>query len=205
MGKMVYLMGKSSTGKDTIYRELLKSSSLQLKKIVPYTTRPMRAGEKEGRECVARRTLYKMLKHSQRVVVLADNALTKRSYCRDVAGSPPEHLLSLASHLQHAVSVFVNSNNRRLFKYNTFALDINKDRGRAEVDTDILSHKNTSEKIICAKAHYKLYTKSVNNAISLPFFCNVCRKLKSARRLRNFHQTVTQCISKILKISDQNY
>ena len=50
MGKMVYLMGKSSTGKDTIYRELLKSSSLQLKKIVPYTTRPMRAGEKEGRE-----------------------------------------------------------------------------------------------------------------------------------------------------------
>lgn len=50
MGKMVYLMGKSSTGKDTIYRELLKSSSLHLKKIVPYTTRPMRAGEKEGRE-----------------------------------------------------------------------------------------------------------------------------------------------------------
>ena len=50
MGKMVYLMGKSSTGKDTIYRELLKNSSLQLKKIVPYTTRPMRAGEKEGRE-----------------------------------------------------------------------------------------------------------------------------------------------------------
>ena len=35
MGKMVYLMGKSSTGKDTIYRELLKSSSLQLKKIGP--------------------------------------------------------------------------------------------------------------------------------------------------------------------------
>lgn len=50
MAEMVYLMGKSSTGKDTVCRELLKSSSLQLKKIVPYTTRPMRAGEKEGKE-----------------------------------------------------------------------------------------------------------------------------------------------------------
>lgn len=50
MGKMVYLMGKSSTGKDTVYKQLLKKSSLGLKKIVPYTTRPIRDGEKQGRE-----------------------------------------------------------------------------------------------------------------------------------------------------------
>jgi guanylate kinase len=50
MGKMVYLMGKSSSGKDTVYKELLKKESLQLKKIVPYTTRPIRAGEKDGEE-----------------------------------------------------------------------------------------------------------------------------------------------------------
>ena len=50
MGKMVYLMGKSSTGKDTVYKQLLKSPSLKLKKIVPYTTRPIRAGETEGEE-----------------------------------------------------------------------------------------------------------------------------------------------------------
>ena len=50
MGKMVYLMGKSSTGKDTVYKQLLKNPFLQLKKIVPYTTRPIRVGETEGEE-----------------------------------------------------------------------------------------------------------------------------------------------------------
>ena len=48
MGKIVYLMGKSSTGKDTIYRELLKEGTIAYEKIVPYTTRPIRAGEKNG-------------------------------------------------------------------------------------------------------------------------------------------------------------
>lgn len=50
MGKMVYLMGKSSSGKDTVYKQLLKNNSLQLKEIVPYTTRPIRAGERNGKE-----------------------------------------------------------------------------------------------------------------------------------------------------------
>ena len=50
MGKMVYLMGKSSTGKDTVYRELLKNDKFNFQKIVLYTTRPIRAGEKQGRE-----------------------------------------------------------------------------------------------------------------------------------------------------------
>lgn len=50
MGKIVCLMGKSSTGKDTIYKKLLAQESIRLKRIVPYTTRPMREGEKEGVE-----------------------------------------------------------------------------------------------------------------------------------------------------------
>ncbi len=50
MGKIVCLMGKSSTGKDTIYKRLLVQEDLGLKRIVPYTTRPMREGEKEGVE-----------------------------------------------------------------------------------------------------------------------------------------------------------
>ena len=50
MGKMVYLMGKSSTGKDTVYKQLLKNPFFFFKKIVPYTTRPIRAGETEGEE-----------------------------------------------------------------------------------------------------------------------------------------------------------
>ncbi len=50
MGKMVYLMGKSSTGKDTVYKKLLEKEELQLKQIVPYTTRPIRACETQGEE-----------------------------------------------------------------------------------------------------------------------------------------------------------
>ncbi|MBQ7776110.1 MAG: guanylate kinase [Lachnospiraceae bacterium] len=50
MGKIICLMGKSSTGKDTIFKRLLKREELGLKLIVPYTTRPMREGEREGVE-----------------------------------------------------------------------------------------------------------------------------------------------------------
>lgn len=50
MGKIVYLMGKSSTGKDTIFKRLLEDDGLKLKNIVPYTTRPLRDGEKDGEE-----------------------------------------------------------------------------------------------------------------------------------------------------------
>lgn len=48
MGKLFCLMGKSSTGKDTIYQLLLQQPRLALGTIVPYTTRPIRAGESEG-------------------------------------------------------------------------------------------------------------------------------------------------------------
>lgn len=50
MGKIFCVMGKSATGKDTIYQKLLHENSLQLQRIVPYTTRPIREGEIEGRE-----------------------------------------------------------------------------------------------------------------------------------------------------------
>lgn len=50
MGKIFCVMGKSATGKDTIYQKLLHENALQLKKIIPYTTRPIREGEEEGRE-----------------------------------------------------------------------------------------------------------------------------------------------------------
>ena len=50
MGKIFCVMGKSATGKDTIYQKLLNESGLDLKRIIPYTTRPIREGEVEGRE-----------------------------------------------------------------------------------------------------------------------------------------------------------
>lgn len=48
MGKLIVLMGKSATGKDTIYKLLQADKSLNLQQLVPYTTRPMRAGERSG-------------------------------------------------------------------------------------------------------------------------------------------------------------
>lgn len=48
MSKIYMIMGKSATGKDTIYARLMKRRDLKLKKIVPYTTRPMREGETDG-------------------------------------------------------------------------------------------------------------------------------------------------------------
>ena len=50
MGKIFYIIGKSSTGKDTIYKCLLENKELDLKPFVIYTTRPIREGEHQGRE-----------------------------------------------------------------------------------------------------------------------------------------------------------
>ena len=49
MGKIFYLMGKSASGKDSIYKRL-RSACPELKSIVLYTTRPMRKGEQDGVE-----------------------------------------------------------------------------------------------------------------------------------------------------------
>lgn len=50
MGKIFCIIGKSSTGKDTIFKRLLKREDLNLKNIISYTTRPIRENEKEGIE-----------------------------------------------------------------------------------------------------------------------------------------------------------
>lgn len=49
MGKIYYMMGKSSSGKDTLYKEVLKALP-KLRTLVLYTTRPIREGEQEGIE-----------------------------------------------------------------------------------------------------------------------------------------------------------
>jgi len=50
MGKIYILLGKSASGKDTVYRRLLADESLKLMPYVGYTTRPIREGEKDGVE-----------------------------------------------------------------------------------------------------------------------------------------------------------
>ena len=50
MGRIFYLMGKSSTGKDSFYKQLISDEKLGLKNIVMYTTSPIRAQERNGEE-----------------------------------------------------------------------------------------------------------------------------------------------------------
>ena len=48
MGHIYCIMGKSSSGKDTIFKLLLSREELKLNRIVSYTTRPIRSGENNG-------------------------------------------------------------------------------------------------------------------------------------------------------------
>lgn len=48
MTRIFYIIGKSSSGKDSVYKRLILK--MGLKPIVLYTTRPMRENEQEGRE-----------------------------------------------------------------------------------------------------------------------------------------------------------
>ena len=69
MGKIFLLMGKSSSGKDTIYRELMREKDLGLKKVVSYTTRPMREGETDGVQYLFKNEEeYKQLKADNKII-----------------------------------------------------------------------------------------------------------------------------------------
>lgn len=49
MGKIYYIMGKSSSGKDSVFKEIQKRIP-ELSQITMYTTRPIREGERDGGE-----------------------------------------------------------------------------------------------------------------------------------------------------------
>ncbi len=69
MSKIFIVMGKSSTGKDTIYKRLLECDDINLETAVMYTTRPIRVGEVDGVEYhfVDEETLQK-LNDSKRII-----------------------------------------------------------------------------------------------------------------------------------------
>ena len=50
MAYIFCLMGKSSSGKDSVYRRLLDDGTLGLRRLVTGTTRPIREGERDGAE-----------------------------------------------------------------------------------------------------------------------------------------------------------
>lgn len=63
------LMGKSASGKDTIYERLLADEELSLRRVIPYTTRPRRDGEVEGREYhYTTRETYEQLRSDGRLI-----------------------------------------------------------------------------------------------------------------------------------------
>ncbi len=69
MGKIYYIMGKSSSGKDTIYKKLMERMRDKLKTVTGYTTRPMREGETDGVEYFfVTREKYREMK-SQGIVI----------------------------------------------------------------------------------------------------------------------------------------
>lgn len=66
MGKLFVFMGKSASGKDTLYR-LVMEKYRNLHPVIPYTTRPIRAGESEGAEYhfVTEEEMEKMQRRNQ--------------------------------------------------------------------------------------------------------------------------------------------
>lgn len=69
MSKLFCVMGKSASGKDTLFRMLVEAPELGLHTVVPYTTRPIREGEREG---VAYHFVdeagYQALKHAGKII-----------------------------------------------------------------------------------------------------------------------------------------
>lgn len=74
MGKIFCLIGKSSCGKDTLYKRILAEGNLPLKTLVSYTTRPIRNGETDGVE-------YYFLTENQLQVLEQENKIIElRAY-----------------------------------------------------------------------------------------------------------------------------
>lgn len=76
---IIVLVGCTSSGKDTILKELISSSNLNVKPIISFTSRPMRSGEVDGRE------YHFITKEDMLKKISNDEFIEVRSY--DVAGS----------------------------------------------------------------------------------------------------------------------
>lgn len=69
MAKIYVLMGKSATGKDTIYKKLLERDNLHLQEVVTYTTRPIRNNETEGMEYhFVDKSFFKQCKEKNKII-----------------------------------------------------------------------------------------------------------------------------------------
>ena len=69
MGHIYYIMGKSASGKDSVFRVLAADPELRLRTVVMYTTRPMREGEQDGREYFFRNEEFLAAKQAEGTVI----------------------------------------------------------------------------------------------------------------------------------------
>ncbi len=79
MAKLFLIMGKSASGKDTLYKDIVERFAGKLGTVVPYTTRPMRAGETEGKE-------YHFLSEEQMRAMEADGKVIESRCYQTVYG-----------------------------------------------------------------------------------------------------------------------
>lgn len=71
MGKIYCIMGKSSSGKDSVYRRIMEQGTPVLERIIPYTTRPRREGEQDGREYVfVKEAQVQQLEEAEKIIEL---------------------------------------------------------------------------------------------------------------------------------------
>lgn len=77
MARLFIILGKSSTGKDTLYKRLMACEELNLKTAVIYTTRPIRNSETNGVEYhfVDEATLFELQKENKIIEHRAYNTI----------------------------------------------------------------------------------------------------------------------------------
>ena len=66
MGKIYCVMGKSSSGKDSIYSRIMQQGNPALLRIVPYTTPVGRERRMDGNMCLRMRHMYSSWKAQAR-------------------------------------------------------------------------------------------------------------------------------------------
>lgn len=83
MSNLIYIMGKSSAGKDTIYQKVKEKIDTNI--YIPYTTRPMREGETQGREYnFITREEFNILEKEQKVMENRNYNVINKNGERDV-------------------------------------------------------------------------------------------------------------------------
>ena len=85
MGKIYYMMGKSASGKDTLYKEV-RERCPQLKSVILYTTRPIRNGETDGVE------YFFVTKEEFEAKIAQDGLLEYANYVGNYYGTPKAYV-----------------------------------------------------------------------------------------------------------------